>query len=143
MSPLVGVAAVAGLLEETSSPKRGRNEDITKTYGYTNGGEDEALTDAQNQEHYLKVKREDHNLNRNFLGVLPVEKNPGAFQKVQPGAHVALPATPKRTQPAAVRASQHLHAGIPFRMHRCTRGALQTRGPITRTPQPRPRRAHP
>src|SRR5436190_24141126 len=53
MSPLVGVAAVAGPLEETSSPKRRRIEDITKTYGYTNDGEDEALIDAQSQERYL------------------------------------------------------------------------------------------
>src|SRR5438046_1271843 len=56
MPPLIGVAAVAGPLEETSSPKRRRNEDITKTYCYTNDGEDEALTNAQSQERYLKVK---------------------------------------------------------------------------------------
>src|SRR5436189_95261 len=47
----------------------------------TNGGEDEALTDAKNQEHYLKVKQEDQNPNRNPLAELSVEKNPGAFQK--------------------------------------------------------------
>ena len=125
MSPLVGVAAVAGPLEETSSPKRRRNEDITKTYGYTNSGEDEALTDAQSQERYLKMKREDRNLNRNFLGVLPVEKNLGAFQKGRPGAHVALPATPKHTQPAAMRASQHLRAGISFRVCRVHPSCIQ------------------
>src|SRR5438270_298175 len=99
MSPMVGVAAVAGPLEETSSPKRRCNEDITKTYGYTNGGEDEALTEAQSQERCLKMKQEDRNLNRNFLGVLSVEKNPGAFQTAQPGARMILSTAIVRTQP--------------------------------------------
>src|SRR4051812_11867993 len=80
---------------------RRRNEDITKTYGYTNGGEDEALTDAQNQERYLKAKRSGRITIQTKipLAVLSVEKNPGTFQTVQPGARMALPDASRRTQP--------------------------------------------
>src|SRR4051812_8070714 len=64
---------------------------LLKAYCWRNGGENKALTDAKNQGHYLKVKREDQNPNQNPLAELSFEKNPSALQKAQPGAHACIP----------------------------------------------------
>src|SRR4051812_7152855 len=90
-------------------------QSLLKAYYWTNGGEDEALTDAKNQEHYLKVKWEDQNPNRNPLAELSVEKNPGAFQKAQPGACVAATAAPKHALLPLARTSQRICTGVLFR----------------------------
>src|SRR4051812_43050389 len=74
---------------------------LLKAYSWTNGGEDETLTDAKNRELYLKTERSGRIiiLTEIPLAVLSVERNPGAFQTVQPDAPMPLPAAFGRTQP--------------------------------------------
>src|SRR3954467_2690880 len=74
---------------------------LLKAYSWTNGGKDETLTDAKNRELYLKTERSRRIIipTEIPLAVLSVERNPGAFQTVQPDAPMPLPAAFRYTQP--------------------------------------------